>query len=70
MMEQIKGEIEAARKEVVEAEAQRQEVMNETAKRREVEKRWVDHYRELEEERNRVKKEIEDYYDVDRAGYD
>ena len=45
--------------------------MKEIKKRREVETKWVKHAEQLEKQKEQLKKELEEFYNVDRAaGYD
>ena len=67
----MRKQIEQAEAKVTEAEEAHQEVVKEIKKRREVETKWVKHAEQLEKQKEQLKKEIDEFYNVDRAaGYD
>lgn len=66
----MREKLEQAEEDIKTADVARQEVLSEIEKRKEVEAKWVKHYADLETENSKLKKEIEEYYSMDRAGYD
>ena len=64
----MRKKIDEAELKVTEAYLAHQEVVKEIKKRKDVEDKWVKHAEQLEKQKEQLKKEIDEFYNVDRAG--